>query len=129
MDKSGRCRRKVGIFHRRLSEDADRILPGRHFESEIYNDATIRPWAELTSAAPPLTYAATAANQSIYVVLVGPDVQPAGSIQYGSQANFDKISLTDAPPAVPEAASSISLGLMLTLGGLIVAVRRKSIRS
>jgi len=72
---------------------------------------------------------ATAANQSIYAVLVGPDVQPAGSNQYGSQANFDNLSLTDTPLAVPEAASSISLGLMLTLGGLIVAVRRKSIRS
>ena len=127
-------------------------LSGQYY----FNDATIRSQVELTSATPtltnatasgsilafnvlpqngsnssftPLTYTATAVNQSIYAVLVGPDVQPAGSNQYGSQANFDNLSLTDTPPAVPEAASSISLGLMLTLAGLIVAARRKSIRS
>ena len=102
MDKSGRCRRKVGIFHRRLSEDADRILPGRHFESEIYNDATIRPWAELTSAAPPLTYVATAANQIIYVVLVGPDADSGRANRSRSPEINSQLTVT-LPPREPAA--------------------------
>ncbi len=83
-----------------------------------------------STALPNGKHTVTAANQSIYVVLVGPDVQPAGSNQYGSQANFANLRLTDTPaPAVPEASTTVTFGVLLALGGLSVAARKKSVRS
>lgn len=45
-------------------------------------------------------------------------------------AFFNNLSLTaSSPAAVPEASSSISLGLMLALGGLAVVARKRSVQS
>ena len=45
------------------------------------------------------------------------------------RASITGLQLIDNTPAVPEASSSIGLGLMLALGGLVVIARKKSLRA
>ncbi|MGI4788634.1 MAG: hypothetical protein ACRYFS_07265 [Janthinobacterium lividum] len=71
----------------------------------------------------PLTFTTTVANQNIYLILGG----PAGA--FSQQVNYQNFSLTDTPAAVPEASTTVSFGLllMLGLGGIVVAARKKKI--
>ena len=90
----------------------------------------LQPLATSTDTAfAPLTFTTTTASQDVYLVIEGADTTTAG--EYSAQVNYDTFSLKDipaAPAAVPEASSSISLGLllMLALGGFAVARKRSS---
>jgi hypothetical protein len=61
-------------------------------------------------------------GQTLAVEIAGTPTDPSRN----NQGNFDALSLT-AAPAVPEASTTVSLGLLLTLGmgGLIVAAKKK----
>ena len=60
-------------------------------------------------------------------------LDPAGyQITHSSYTDyFDDLSVTALPPAVPEASTMVSFGLLLALGlgGVVTAVRRKKIRA
>lgn len=61
-------------------------------------------------------------GQTLSVQIAGAPTDPARN----NQANFDNLSLTASAP-VPEASTTISLGLMLALGmgGVVLAAKRK----
>lgn len=78
----------------------------------------------------PLTYTTTAANQSIYLVIGGPDIATYG--MYGKQSNYAAFSLTDvpgpAPSAAPEPSQLAGLGFAAfgALGLILKARKRKA---
>ena len=94
--------------------------------SILASEALIPPPTATPAAFAPLTFTTTTANQGIYLVIVGPD--PTVSGNYGAHIDYQNFTLTDVPAAVPEASSSISLGLLIVLGlgGFVVARKRNA---
>lgn len=78
----------------------------------------------------PLTYTTTAANQSIYLIIGGPNIATDG--MYSKQSNYAAFSLTDvsgsAPSAAPEPSQLAGLGFAAfgILGLLLKARKRKA---
>ena len=74
-----------------------------------------------------ITYSSTGTYAS---PITGFQVQQVNSANGGGDhdAFFNNLSLTSAP-AVPEASSSIGLGLMLALGGLVLVAKKRSAKA
>ena len=60
-------------------------------------------------------------NNVVADIYVYPGGAPGDPLQSEIYQQFDVL----APPAVPEASTTVSLGLLLTLGGLTLAVKKK----
>ncbi len=101
---------------------ADPYAANSILASETLTAATAGGYYSFT----PLTYTATAAIQSVYLVLGGPDTTVYGN--YGAQTNYGDLTLTTgtASPA-PEVSEAGTLTLIgLGLGGLLLRARRRA---
>ena len=101
---------------------------------QSYNNGILHLAYTLTSATTysfastgAITYSGTGTYAS---PITGFQVQQVNSANGGGDhdAFFNNLSLTSAP-AVPEASSSIGLGLMLALGGLVIVAKKRSAKA
>ncbi len=81
------------------------------------------PLSTFTKFTTTFTANSAQAGQDLGIVLTNTVVPGQSYVQ----VDFDAVSLTQTPPAVPEASTTVSLGLLLALGlgGMVVAGRRR----
>ena len=87
----------------------------------------LRSDAGFTTYSTSFTATAGTASKDLVLDLFLTDASGAGGALNGQnvQANFDNVRLTQTSP-VPEASSFVSLGLLLTLGGVVLFRRRRT---
>ena len=92
-----------------------------------YLSGPLRSDAGFTTYSTSFTATAGTSSKDLMLDLFLTDASGAGGALNGQnvQANFDNVRLTQTSP-VPEASSLASLGLLLTLGGVVLYRRRRT---